>query len=314
MVSSVIKQTKRGPVSSNATSSNAKLRMQWSTKPHKAKETMFKEYVPSFTTFNPYMFDDAGYWTSRALRKLCASLNVDSTGKRPELVDRLLTWHHTQLDGNQDRMCCNFALLPVDENSAAQRFRIRSPVRKSVSGLREKPAPRSILKSAISNALKSAKRYPQSSAAKSRRSICFSPFNKVQLMSPRRSSVASDIHQRLNFGQEERDAIHEDYDEHEPHSPHSPHSPCHSPSHSPSRSPSHSPGLNPQVPSNYQLPRPATPTTPYSPPCAPAPYPVEQVDFQRDPKRLSFAPPPQEVGEEFGCLEASEDTNYTGLN
>ena len=103
-----------------------------------------------------------------------------------------IRWHHTQLNGEDHRMCSNFCLVPVDDKQAAARFRINSPTNlKKITA----KVPRSILKSAM----RKSDRKRGRTELKRSKSLCFSPFNKVQLMSPRRSSVGSNTACRL-FG------------------------------------------------------------------------------------------------------------------
>ena len=52
--------------------------------------------VPPYLAINPGLFDSSDHWSYRDLQKLAKRLDLCSTGKREEIVERLKAWHREQ--------------------------------------------------------------------------------------------------------------------------------------------------------------------------------------------------------------------------
>ena len=127
-------------------------------------------------TINPATLDDESLWSYADLQKLAKALDVRASGKRNELVERLMDWHKTRTgdghslvaqDGAEDIPLnvdgANFAILsmhirprsPVAESvgaptmvsRSASRSPVRSPMRSGLGGCYATDAVGSVKKS-----------------------------------------------------------------------------------------------------------------------------------------------------------------------
>ena len=52
--------------------------------------------MPPYLAINPGLFDSVDHWSYRDLQKLAKRINVQASGKREEVVERLKAWHREQ--------------------------------------------------------------------------------------------------------------------------------------------------------------------------------------------------------------------------
>ena len=57
--------------------------------------------MPPYLAINPGLFDSNEHWTYRDLQKLAKRLEINSAGKREEIVERLRAWHREQRSTGQ---------------------------------------------------------------------------------------------------------------------------------------------------------------------------------------------------------------------
>eukprot|EP00743_Colponemidia_sp_Colp-15_P005252 GILK01005651.1.p1 GENE.GILK01005651.1~~GILK01005651.1.p1 ORF type:complete len:167 (-),score=17.30 GILK01005651.1:165-665(-) len=148
-------------------------------------------YPEPYVTFNPGLLDDVQAWPWRSLQKLCKKLNLPSKAKREILVAQLREWHEKRFDTENlysDRGS-NFALMPVKVNENQDKAnvspRLLGPLRQRSATLPD-GTPRAILKAKSAYS-------PNTPANDRKKSLCFSPFNGVKIISPRASLFESPV-------------------------------------------------------------------------------------------------------------------------
>ena len=127
--------------------------------------------MPPYLTINPGLFDSSEHWSYRDLQKLAKRLDLCSTGKREEVVDRLKTWHREQRITGQAGQFQSVQVRATPEGKPISP-RLLSPLVRSRS-------------STFQGILSDSRKEPGSSTPKGltdRNSVLFSPYNMVKLI------------------------------------------------------------------------------------------------------------------------------------
>jgi hypothetical protein len=124
--------------------------------------------VAPYLAINPGLFDSADHWSYRDLQKLAKRLDLPSTGKRDEVVERLRFWHREQRTTGQAGQFHAVQVRATPEGKAISP-RLLSPL---VSSARRGP-----LKSGILSSSKRSAREKRTSfsGSESDRSVAESP-------------------------------------------------------------------------------------------------------------------------------------------
>jgi hypothetical protein len=152
------------------------------------------------------LLEDDSLWPDKCLQDLSRKLGLQTSGSREELIMRLRIWHNSRHEG-QAFQGSNFYLLPVKENTVLPQFlspykpiehgRRRSILRKrcraSAGGFTTPPKSAEGKRAIFDDSDSSDDRVPETSpkrgphgTRKRKKLVQFSPYNRVQLISPRR--------------------------------------------------------------------------------------------------------------------------------
>ena len=144
--------------------------------------------VQPYLAINPGLFDSVDHWSYRDLQKLAKRLELPSTGKREEVVERLRHWHREQRTTGQAGQFHAVQVRATPEGKAISP-RLLSPLITSARG----GIPTGILSSSKKSA-RGEKRWstggdsdrssiaPSPSPLQQRTNVLFSPYNMVKLI------------------------------------------------------------------------------------------------------------------------------------
>ncbi len=145
-------------------------------------------------------------WPDKLLQELCRKIGLQACGEREELITRLRLWHVSKHEG-KGFQGSNFYLLPISEKTIAAEF--MSPYKRLEDSDR-RPILRKRGRSevAFSTPPQSPIRQPdphkkipdtsspsKAQARKKKKLVQFSPYNRVQLISPRKEGDEEHIRQ-----------------------------------------------------------------------------------------------------------------------
>ena len=151
------------------------------------------------------MLEDPKVWPDKLLQELCRKIGLQACGDREELITRLRLWHVSKHEG-KGFQGSNFYLLPINETTIAAEY--MSPYKK-LDGSEQRPILRKRGRSEVAFSTppqspvrqsESHKRAPETSpskaqARKKKKGVQFSPYNRVQLISPRKDGDEEHIRQ-----------------------------------------------------------------------------------------------------------------------
>jgi hypothetical protein len=137
----------------------------------------------SIVCFNPDLLDEEEFWPVSCLSGLCKKLGISPDGDRFELISKLKQWHTTCADKSSHsqsaKKASNFHLLAVEECAVEESF--LSPFKKhKIDG--------SILRKRIKEEDHSSPKRKSFVRKKPKKTVQFSPFNKVQVFQKRNSN------------------------------------------------------------------------------------------------------------------------------
>ena len=112
--------------------------------------------VPPYLAINPGLFDSNQHWSYRDLQKLAKRLELSTTGKREEVVERLKSWHREQRATGQAGQFHAVQVRATPEGKAISP-RLLSPLVQSQRG--EPGSQRGILNSGRGSARNSARKF-----------------------------------------------------------------------------------------------------------------------------------------------------------
>ena len=143
-----------------------------------------------YLTINPSLLDDHN-WSYRDLQTLCKQVNVRASGKRIELVDRLVVWHQQQFDDNkraEQIQGSNFSMLQIKLPNIEQ-HPMCSPLLTKIkyNNVNQSNNNHHVLSSPIPtrSILSATPRLGTEFASTQKKSIQFSVFNSVKLIPAR---------------------------------------------------------------------------------------------------------------------------------
>lgn len=148
--------------------------------------TEYDNLPDPYLTINPSLLDDNN-WSYRDLQTLCKQVTISARGKRYELVDRLVEWHHQQFDDSRRKEQIpgsNFSMLQIKLPNIEQHPMctplLNKPHNKSINNSND-----IIYKTATKSILSQTPRVGTIHASQHKKSIQFSVFNSVKLIPAR---------------------------------------------------------------------------------------------------------------------------------
>jgi len=167
--------------------------------------------VPPYLAINPGLFDSSEHWSYRDLQKLAKRLDLNSTGKREDIVSRLKDWHREQRSTGQAGQFQSVQVRATPEGKAISP-RLLSPLVQNsgrpqqgiLSSSRNKSARKEYRHDDCGGTPKGTPHKPLSERTGG---VLFSPYNMVKL-------IPSKEHSEM-FGQY-RDPAYNDYLEDSP--------------------------------------------------------------------------------------------------
>jgi hypothetical protein len=153
------------------------------------------------------LLEDPKVWPDKLLQELCRKIGLQACGERDELITRLRLWHVSKHEG-KGFQGSNFYLLPISENTIAAEYmspykRIEDSERRSI--LRKRGRSEVAFSTPPQSPLRQPpehhKKIPDTTspskaqARKKKKLVQFSPYNRVQLISPRKEGDEAHIRQ-----------------------------------------------------------------------------------------------------------------------
>ena len=150
------------------------------------------------TSYLSDLLEDHVLWPDKLLQELCRKISLQASGAREELVTRLRLWHVSKHDG-KGFQGSNFYLLPISDKTVPSQYmspykRIEHHERRSI--LRKRGRSESVTfstppqspneASPVRQVLRVAETSPRRTRKK-KKLVQFSPYNRVQLISPRKA-------------------------------------------------------------------------------------------------------------------------------
>ncbi len=129
-----------------------------------------------YYALNPALFDSEEHWAYRDLQRLAKRLDIPASGKRPELVERLNTWHREMRARDQ---AGKFHAVEVRANPGGQPINpsLLSPLKPP----RQNPQPSPILSKGKHQADSPRRRLPLAQSPRTPK-LSFSPFNMIKVI------------------------------------------------------------------------------------------------------------------------------------
>lgn len=129
--------------------------------------------MPPYLAINPGLFDSNDHWSYRDLQKLAKRLELQSNGKREEIVERLRAWHRQQRSTGQAGQFHAVQVRATPEGKAISP-RLLSPLVQSER--------RGSILSSKKLGLDSDRAAPSPAPLSQRGGVLFSPYNMVKLI------------------------------------------------------------------------------------------------------------------------------------
>ena len=139
--------------------------------------------VPPYLAINPGLFESSEHWSYRDLQRLAKRLDLCSTGKRHEIVERLKTWHREQRVTGQAGQFQSVQVRATPEGKAISPRLLSPLVRRDTSS-----KPQGILSAGRvkqcenADACGTPTRAGTPKPLSERNSVLFSPYNMVKLI------------------------------------------------------------------------------------------------------------------------------------
>ncbi len=141
--------------------------------------------VPPYLAINPGLFESQDHWSYRDLQKLAKRLDLCSTGKREDIVERLKAWHREQRSTGQAGQFQSVQVRATPEGKAISP-RLLSPLVSSNNrpqhGILSSSRRNSARKDSVRKEENSEPQCGTPKPLSERGSVLFSPYNMVKLI------------------------------------------------------------------------------------------------------------------------------------